>query len=192
MSNLKKKITGSFDLILLFGRGITAFSGTKAEALRSMWLSFSLFPLSLLATYYYPPKGMEEGYTYLQMAQTITVQYFLSFLIANGLVWLIAKAMNRADKFLLYFEAVNWVGIVFAILTLPFAIMAIVGLMPREEMDRVLALISCYGYIVGGCVTYRAFNINWQLAAAITIVTLFVNEELWNVIYAAQGIPQPW
>jgi hypothetical protein len=189
---IKKKIIGSFDLLFLFGRGIEVFSGTTKDAWRSLLLAFSFFPLSLAMACLYPPKGMEEGYTHLRIATTFTLQFLLSFIFTTALVFLIAKALNKTKKFWLFFEAVNWTGAVFNVVTIPFAVMAITGIVPREEMDRILAILSCYSYVVIACIAYRALHVNWQIAATIAIITLFVGNELWHALYAAQGIPLPW
>ncbi len=192
MLDFKNKITGGFDLLLLFGRGIKKFSGTKKEALVSVILPLALFPCSLAFSYLYPPKGMEVGYEYPQIAATITAQFILSFIFSNALVMGLSRLLDRGDKFWLFFSAGNWASVALFIVTVPFMIAAASGIVGREEMDRIFVLVSCYSYVVTACIAWRAFSLNWQLAGVVAIATLFVNQELWHFIYSIQNIPIPW
>lgn len=192
MSGFKKKFAGSFDLLFLFGRGINAFSGTRKDALQSLVWPALIFPFSLVSSYFYPPKGMESGYSYAQIAMTVTVEYILSIIVSAAIVFAISYALGKRDKFWLFFEATNWVALAFVCVIFPVSITATTGLLPRTEMDRVFAIISCYGYIVTACIAWRALLTNWQIAGAIAIVTLFVDQELWHTLYGLQGIPVPW
>lgn len=192
MSDFKNKITGAFDLLFLFGRGIKKFSGTKEEAVASLVFPLMLFPCSLVFVYFYPPKGMEAGYGFGQIAATVTVLSVLTFIFSNALVWWMSRLLGKADKFWLFFSASNWVSAAFFVVTIPFMLAAVAGITGREEMDRIFVLASAYSYVVTACIAWRAFSLNWQLAGFIAIVTLFVGQELWHLTYWVQGIPIPW
>jgi hypothetical protein len=190
--NFRAKIAGAFDLLFLFGRGIRRFSGTREEALQSVILPLALLPCTLAYSYFYPPKGMEAGAGALQILLTVAAQFILSFVFSNALVWGISALLERGDKFRLFFSASNWVSLAAFAATAPFMIAAVTGLAGREEMDRIFVLLACYLYIVTAGIARRALDLNWQLAGVIAIATLFVNQELWRLIFAVQGIPLPW
>lgn len=192
MSYIKNKLAGGLDLTFLFSRGIERFSGTKREALFSVVPVLATFPFTLLFAYIYPPKGMETGYGHAQILFTVIIHFTLVFIIANLLMMGFCAALDKRDKFWLFFSAGNWAGFALSLLASPLVIIACYGLVGRDEMDRAFALITIYSYIVTACIIWRALKINWQLAAAAAIATLFVNQELSHALYIIQGIPIPW
>jgi hypothetical protein len=189
---LKSKLTGAFDLFMLFGRGIKAFTGTRRAALWSMAIPVVLFIASLPFDYYYPPKGMESDISHEQILLTVTLQNILSTVLEFILIAGVAYSLKKLDRFWLFVEANNWVSIPTVLVSVPFAIAAVYGWVAREEMDRVLVLLQCYFYVVTGCVFFRAFQVNWQLAGFMTILTLFANQTTWELLYRVQGITAPW
>jgi len=195
MSTISQKLKGSFDLTLLFGRGIRAFEdeGTREAALRSLWIPAVLYPFALLVAAYYPPYGMHEGeYSYTQIALTVTGAYLLGLGLTMGFGWVFAHALGQRPRFWLYFQASNWVTIPLSLLTMPVALMMVFDVMPREEMDRIVAIVTCYSVLVAGCVAYRSFRVPWELAGALACLSLFVNQQAWNVMYFMQNIDPVW
>lgn len=188
----KSKLSGAFDLFLLFGRGIKAFEGKRRAALWSLVIPVALFVVSLPFSYYYPPKGMETGFSHAQVLAVVMLQNILSTIVEFALVIGVAYSLKVMDKFWLFFEANNWVIIPVALVSAPFAVAAARGWVPRDEMDRVLVLLQCYFYIVTACVFYRAFKVNWQLAGFLAILTLFANQFTWHLLYHALGVPEAW
>jgi hypothetical protein len=189
---IKRKLAGAFDLLLLFGRGIDAFSGSRRAALLSLIIPFALLPIDLVSCVFYPPKGMEAGFSPHQVLMTILLQGVVSTVISLALVVVLAWMLNKLDRFWLSFEAGNWVGLAAFIVTLPLAIAALAGWIPREEMDRISVIIQCYLYIVTACIFFRSFQINWQLAGFMAITTLFADQTAWHLLYRLQGIADPW
>jgi len=192
MSYIKNRLIGGLDLTFLFSRGIERFSGTKQEALVSLIPVLITIPPSIVFAYFYPPKGMEAGYGHGQVLFTVMLHFTLAFAISNLVIAGICTALDKRDKFWLFFSAGNWTGLAFSIVTSPLVIIACYGLVEREEMDRAFALVTIYSYIVTACIAWRALKINWQLAGAASIAVLFVDQELGHAIYTLQGIPIPW
>ncbi len=188
---VRDRLAGGFDLVFLFGRGIEKFDGTKREAMLSLILPSALFFLSLYLSRFYPPKGM-TAVPHSRAMELMTAHDVLSFILGNLLVAGLAKSLGVLDRFWLYFSSSNWVGISFSILTLPLAIAAVTHYAPRAPLDRAFVLVDVYGYIVTACVVWRSFRVNWELAGFITIASLFVDQELWHLIYHLQGLPWPW
>ncbi len=104
VANIRKKIAGAFDLLMLFGRGIDAFSGTRRAALLSLIIPAALSPVSFFFCALYPPKGMEKGFSLQQIAATVALQTILSTVIATALIIAFAWMLNKLNKFWLFME----------------------------------------------------------------------------------------
>jgi hypothetical protein len=192
MSSIKNKLIGGLDLVFLFSRGVEHFSGTKKEAIYSLIPVLITLPPTILFAYLYPPKGMESGYGHGQILFTVMTHFTLAFILSNLVIAALCFAFERRDKFWLFFTAGNWTGLVFSVITSPLVILACSGLVERNEMDRALALVTIYSYLITACIIWRALKINWQLAGAAAIAVLFVDQELGHALYIIQGIPIPW
>lgn len=191
-STFKDKIRGAFDLVFLFGNGIEKFSGEKKAALQSLIIPVAFLPVALWFASVYPPISMKEGFSQSQVLGTVLMHSVLSFLFTTLVVAAVAGFMKKTDKFWLFFEASNWASLIFSLITLPFVIMAVTMPDMRDQMDRLFVVVGCYGYFITGCIIYRAFKLNWQLAGALAILTLAVNQELWKLLYWMQGIESAW
>jgi hypothetical protein len=187
----RKCLKGAFDLVFLFGRGINVFDPGVPAMMRSFWLPVLTYPLLPVYAVMYEPKGM-EGFPAMQVVTTVTIHFVLSYVGFLSLAALLAKAMGVAARVPLFITASNWVGIAALAVTFPFMLAAVMGWIPREEMDRLFVIIGIYFYVVTGCVAFRALKVNWQLAGFIAIVSLLVSESVWDMLFFFQGIENPW
>lgn len=195
MATIGQKLRGGFDFVLLFGKGIAPFEteGTKAHAIRSFWIPALLYPLVPFMAWFYPPLGMHgASYPYGQIFLTVTAAYVLCFVATLGFGYLFGYALKQRDRFWLFVQANNWASLSFTIVTLPVMLMMIFNLMPREEMDRISVIVTCYSFLVSGCIAYRAFRVPWELAGALACMTLFINQQVWNLLFYVQDIDLVW
>jgi hypothetical protein len=195
MATVKDKIKGAFDLTFLFGKGIKPFEteGTKAHAIKSMIIPAALYPLGVVTAWFYPPQGMHDGtYPFSQIMVTLTAAYLFGFVATLGLGWVFAYALKQQERFWLFVQASNWTSIAFTLVTIPVLLMMIFNIMPREEMDRIAVIITCYGFIITGCVAYKSFRVPWELAGALACMTLFINQQVWNALFYMQDIDLVW
>jgi hypothetical protein len=195
MASVKEKIKGGFDLILLFGRGIKPFAEnpTKEAALKSMWIPIVLYPIAPLVAWFYPPIGMHEGgFAYSQIFLNVTAFYILSFVVTAAIVWLFGYWLKQTDGFWLWLQAHNWVSIPMLVVSLPIAAAMIFDWVPREELDRISVIVTMYGFLVSACIVFRSYKINWELAGSLACMSLFVNQQVWNLLYRIQDIPLVW
>jgi len=195
MASVSQKIKGGFDLVLLFGKGIKPFAEnpTKEAALKSMWIPVLLYPLVPLLAWFYPPLGMHDAvYPYSQIFFNVTAFYVLSFVVSAGIVWLFGYWLKQEEGFWLWLQAHNWVAIPKLIICLPVAAAMIFDWMPREQLDRISMIMTLYGFLVGACIVFRSYKINWELAGSLACMTLFANQQVWNLLYRLQDIPLVW
>lgn len=195
MASVKDKIKGGFDLILLFGKGIKPFEedAGKAAALKSLWIPVLLYPIAPLVAWFYPPIGMQDGsYPYSQIFLNVTAFYVLSFIVSTGMVWLFGYWLKQEERFWLWLQACNWVSIPMLVISLPVAAAMIFDWLPREQLDRISVIVTLYSFLVGACIVFRSYKINWELAGSMACMMLFANQQVWNLLYTLQDIPIVW
>lgn len=187
-----EKLKGSFDLMLLFGRGIKPFEkeGTFRDAMVSLWIPVLMTPIGFVAAYFHHPQGLEEQ-PYATVAVIVGAMSVLGFLMITALGWLFAYAMGRLERFWLWFQVGNWVSIPLNIIAVPFVAIACMDWFAKAEMDRVLTAITYYGVIVAGCVAFRAFKVGWEMAGFFAGMSVFALQQIWNALYAVHGLQAP-
>ena len=188
----KEKLGGSFELMLLFGRGIAPFEkGGKKAALQSMWIPVIMFPLGMISAYLYPPEGLEKQPVQTVMAIT-ALSGVLMFAAGVALLWLFADVMKRRDRFWIPFQAGNWVGIPLSIIGLPVLFAAYGHFWPREQMDHVLMAITYYGVLINACLMFRGLKIDWEWAGFFACMSVFVSQQIWNGLFWLYDVPIKW
>lgn len=187
-----EKFRGSFDLLLLFGRGIKPFEkeGTFRDAMRSLWIPVLMTPLNFVAPYFHHPQGLEDQ-PYSTVAVIVGAMGVLGFAAGVALGWLFAKAMGKMDRFWLWFQAGNWVTLPFNIIGLPFLVIACTDWFAKGEMDRVLTAITYYGVLVSGCIAFRAFKVSWEMAGFFALMSVMPLQLIYNALFSMYGLHAP-
>ncbi|TAL38474.1 MAG: hypothetical protein EPN97_04045 [Alphaproteobacteria bacterium] len=186
----KQKLRASFDLMLLFGRGIEPFEkdNTKKAALQSLWIPAVMFPLGLVSAWLWPPEHLKTV-PIANVLLTEAVGTIVSIPATIGVLWLAAVALNRKDRFWIAFQAGLWIGIPISIVSAPFLVLALMGWYPREKMDAIFTMLLYYNFIVGACVLYRGLKIQWEFAIFFACVGIFVGQMIQNVECWVNGVP---
>lgn len=191
--DVKARLRGSFDLLLLFGRGISAFSGTRQDALRSFLIPVFLLPISMACSVLYPPRGMDAtDYTTMDVIVFVLVQNILSYTGAILVMWMIGYIFDRRSTLWLFWEALNWTSLLQMAAVLPFYALAVTGWLPRDQTDKIFIAIGIYFYVVVACIANRALKLNWQLAGAVACFFGVVDQEVLSLLYKLWHIPYPW
>jgi len=187
-----EKVRGTFDLFLLFGRGIKPFEkeGTFRHAMLSLWFIVLSTPLNYVATWIHHPQGLEEA-PYSTVAIIVTGFGFLSFFIGLGVSYLFAVVMDRKDRFWLWFQTSNWMTIPGLATGIPVIAVSALDHYTRAEIDGVLTLLTYYGVIVGGCVCFRALKIGWEMAGFFACMSVFIAQQIWNLMFWLNGYSAP-
>lgn len=187
---IKDKIKGSFDLLFLFGRGITPFEkdNTKSAGLKSLWIPVIMFPINTVSAWLWPPPDLAT-IPKPQMLLTEIGETVVNLPLSILLLWLVAKALDRRDRFWIVFQAVNWVNVPFNAIALPFLALALAGWYPHEIMDRVFTVFLYYQFIVYACIYFRGFKTNWELAVFISCFGIAIGQLVQNCADWLNGVP---
>lgn len=192
-ATVKQKIIGTFELFLLFGRGIKPFEkeATKFHALRSLWLPIAATPLAFYSAYLHPAQGLEKE-PYSTVASVLAGHIVLSFIVGTGLAYLFCLAFDRRDRFWLWFHTANWMIVPNTIVAIPIVALAVLGHHEREVMDRAFSVVLYYGVIVNACVAFRAFKVDWTLAGFFACMSIYAAQQVWNLMFWLNDVPIRW
>lgn len=187
-----EKVRGSFDLFLMFGRGIRPFEkeGTFRHAMLSLWFVALNLPFGYLSGYLYHPQGMEDA-PYSAVAIFLTGFTVLSFIFTWSFSWLFAVLMERKDRFWLWFQVSNWMTIPNFIIGVVALLIAVFSNHTRAEMDHVFTLLTYYEMLVSGCVVFRALKIDWLMAGFFVGMSVEIGQLLYNFMFWTQGYVAP-
>lgn len=192
-ATIKQKIAATFELFFLFGRGIKPFEkeGTKAHALRSIWIVIAGLPLGFYSMYLHPAKEL-VNLPYSTIALIQGGHMLISFIVSTALGYLFCIAVERKDRFWLWFQTGNWMTIPYAVVSAPVLALAVLGNHEPEEMERAFTVLLYYTVIVSGCVAFRAFKIDWTLAGFFCLMSIYVSQQIMNLMYWLNGVPINW
>lgn len=187
---VKEKLKGSFDLVFMFGRGIEPFEKDKSMAagLKSLWICAILFPFGLVSAWLWPPEDLKTV-AKPQVLLTLTGETIVGMATSFLVLWLGAIALDRRDRFWLTFQASNWVGIPLSLIGLPFVLLAASGWYPREKMDSIFTILTCYSFLVSACVCYRGLKINWELAGFLACFGYVIGKAIQDLADTLNGVP---
>ena len=192
MQNFITKLKASFSLLLLFGEGINAFTGERKAAITSFIIPLLMSPVTLLFVAAYPPRSMQTGFTMMEILEITFVRASISFLLYIAYISLVAWVFQRSVEKWKFFEALNWASLAAFIVVLPFTVMAVMGWLPRDEMDRLLVILALYTYLVAAHIANRTFRLNWQLAGFIGVLVFFSDQHGWDIVDSIWNLPEPW
>lgn len=187
-----EKVKGTFDLFLLFGRGIKPFEkeGTFRHAMQSLWFIVLSLPFNFWGAWVHHPQGLEEA-SYSTVLLITTGFGLASFIVGLGVSYLFAVVMDRKDRFWLWFQVGNWMAIPGLATGVPVIAVAATNHFARPEIDGVLTLLTYYGVIVSACVCFRALKIGWEMAGFYACMWVFIAQQIYNVMFWMHGYSAP-
>lgn len=193
MSSFKDKIKGAFDLTFFFERGIAPFEneGTKAHALRSLWIPVALYPFNVLACWMHPPKGLEH-LARIDLFIVTTAECWLGLALSAVTCFLFAYAIGAEKRFWLFFQAGNWMEIPAAIVSVPFLFLVMGTHMEAVRANHVLSVVGVYCAMSLSCAAFRGLKINWELSVFVASWSMLMYQLIENMMFKIYGIPIDW
>ena len=133
---------------------------------------------------------MEEA-PYSAVAIVIAGQTVFGTILGLAIGYLFALVMDRKNRFWLWFQVGNWMTIPNTIIGIPVIAIAATGHYPRADMDNIMTLLTYYNVVVGGCITFRALKIGWEMAGFFACMSVFVGQQVWNIMFWLNGYSAP-
>ena len=175
----KRHLLGALEIALFMPEARARFNNDYNEARRSFLIPLLLFPLTLLLIYFSPESAHKSAGN---LALLYGLRLLINWAVFLGVVYMIARKINRKDYFLPFVTANNWITMPTTAAFLPVIWMMTTGSHSWEELYPFMVCLLFYGY---GCTAYIAaqtLRIPWELAGFIAVLAMTVNESTLNLV----------
>lgn len=189
-TNLKAKLLGCIDLLMLFPRGVNAFEGKKRTAIRAFLIAtVALWPLGPISLLMVPAIGF-ESLDYWGQFRNCLAHDIITLVLSLSLTWQVAGVLEKRDRFWLGIEVGAWFGAFTNIaIGVPLLLIEYYKAVPVESMQHVYTILACYNFFVKGVITYAVYRINVPLIIGWTMAGFFIDRETWSLLLLIQGMP---
>lgn len=171
---VRRNLLGCFETVLLMRQARTRFGTTAPEAIRSFAIPVMISPLFLLAFFLFQVPETSEASRY-----TIALLYALRMVTVwgmfLGLVWWIAREIDREQHFFQFVIANNWLSIPATLLLLPVLYLMFKGTMTWEEAYPYMSMLMVYAYVFTAYMASWVLRIPLELGGFITFISYIVN-----------------
>jgi len=174
--------------MIFLREGVSRFDASLRSAWGSMLIPICLLPLIFWTTQFAVPLGADEVSRNVLVPALLLISV-LSLVITIGFYYLCAKYFQKLEAFPRLVTAMNWVGLLFTVLTLPILFMTESGHIDRQTLEDIFIWVLIYQYAVTGFIIFRSYLIPWELAVAVAILTMFINETTRELVFHMSDIP---
>lgn len=172
---VKRNLLGCFEILLFMPRGIDRFEVDKDRMIRSFIIPFAMMPFVLVVVVGFFPEFSASLIVSLSVFRTV-----LAAALFFGVVYFMAKQMNRQEHFYKFLIVSNWTNINGIILALPILVGLFLGI--DSGTFEVYAVFSeIVGYIYAAFVLTYCFRIPWEMGGFLAVIGLAINQNLWEI-----------
>ena len=179
---MKKNLAGALDVALFMPSGARRFSSDKRAFKLSFLVPLALLPLTLITVLAaHPSEALAPG-----SAEILMTIYGLRFCISLGLflgvVYFMAKSMDRLDAFYRFGTANNWLSVPAATLTLPLIVMFLGGHYTWAEIYPFMVLITLYAYGYTAYMASRVLRLPLEMGGFVAIIGMAINQTSLDIL----------
>jgi hypothetical protein len=179
---VKRNALGCFETALFMPSGAKRFGNTYDEAVRSFLIPAFLFPLTILAVYFYPTPDL-AGIPKNTLAFLFSMRMFLSWIMFFGLIHWILRRVDHMDYFYRFVIATNWLALPATIVFMPVVALLFSGAYSWEEIHAFTMFIVFYSYAFTAYMAVYALIIPWEMAAFITVIAMMIDDKTLELIH---------
>ncbi len=176
--------------LFLFPRGVEPFKGERATAIKTLIIvQLILFPLIPITAAMVPPVGF-ESLTYDLQLKNVLLHGVITLVLTLALNWQVAGLLEKRHRFWLAIEVGAWLNMVFVTaVMIPLLLLQHFEMVPEATMMRIFIALTCYGFVVSGCVTYAVYRVSLPIIIGWMVANFCIDRETWNLLLLVQGMP---
>ena len=173
---LKQHLLGVLEIAIFMRVGAERFKSDFNMMVRSFLWPAYILPFAVVTS------SLVEGEQSIILLIVLNfLRIALTFILSIGLIFLIAKKIDRTQHVYRYITASNWFEIAMFILMLPILMILYLG-GNVESIQNYAIFVTCLGIIYNGFILTHTLRIPWELATLIAVSILFIQETGFSVL----------
>ncbi|MCC6597273.1 MAG: hypothetical protein IT559_00590 [Alphaproteobacteria bacterium] len=185
----RQNMLGCLEIALFMPRGAARFSSSVEGLKKSFLLPVILLPLSIATVLAaHPAAGNLNDGSAQTLAIIYAVRLFISLGLFLGLVYFMARKMDKMEEFYRFATANNWLVLPAAALMLPLSLSFMAGNYSFSEIYPLMVFITLYSYACTAFMAAHALRIPMELACFVAIAGMAINQTSLDVLkFVASG-----
>lgn len=179
---LKNHLIGCLEAALFMPVCAKRFNSSSKAMKKSFLIPFMILPITLITVLSAHPHADITGGTQTLLMVIYSMRLFIYLGVFFGIVYFMAKNMNRLEQFNQFVTANNWLTLPAAILTLPLLIAFINGYYSWADIYPLMVCITLYSYAYTGFMVTHILRIPWELACFIMVIGMAVHQTSLDVL----------
>lgn len=181
-------IIAIFETMIFLKSGVHRFDTSKRAAWLSMAVPVALLPLAFVTVPIAPPLGTDD-LPPIDVANVSILIKIVSYALFAGGMFAYAQVSKQLDRFPHMITSMNWVGLGTALLSVPVLWLHYIDFIDRQTVEDLFIWVLVYQYALVGFIIWCCYRIPWELAAALAIFSIFINQSTHDVLYIAFEFP---
>jgi hypothetical protein len=173
---LRQNLTGCLEIALFMPRGAERFCASYKGMIKSFAIPLLLLPLTLLTVIAAHPDPALTSSSAKILVVIYSLRTFIYLAMFLGLVYCMARQMDREEHFYRFATANNWLAIPAAILSVPLILAFLNGAYEWNEVYPLLVFITLYSYAYSTFMITFVMRLPWELACFIAIAGMAIHQ----------------
>ena len=173
---IHQNLLGCLEIALFMRAGADRFKTSAPMMKKSFLIPVVLLPLSLAFVLSAHPEGVLDTLSMQIIAIVYALRLFIYLAAFLGVVYLMARSLDRLEDFSRFAIANNWLTIPAAALMLPLSILQMSGHYSFSEVYPLMVFITLYSYAYTAFMATHILKIPAELACCLAIIGMAINQ----------------
>lgn len=180
---ITQNLLGTLEIALFMPRGAKRFGDSIKAFKYSFIIPLMILPLTLITVLAaHPSSATLSPETAHVLMAIYSMRLFVYLGLFLGVVYFMAKGMDRLDGFRRFAVANNWLTLPAAVLMLPLIVMFINGHYSWDEVYPLMVVITLYSYVYTGFMASYVLRLPYEMAAFIMVIGMAIHQTSLDVL----------
>lgn len=182
-NEIRQNLLGCLEIALFMPCGAARFSSSPDALKKSFIVPFLFLPLSVATVLAaHPAAGELGGGSAQALAVIYALRLFVYLGLFLGLVYMMARKIDRMDGFYRFATANNWLVLPAAALMLPLSLSFMAGNHSFSEIYPLMVFITLYSYACTAFMAAHTLKIPMELACFVAIAGMAIHQTSLHVL----------
>lgn len=174
---IRQNLLGCLEIALFMRAGIARFTASPDALKKSFFIPAALLPLSIFTVISAHPESGALDLTSIQILSAIyTARLLISLAAFLGVVYLLARKLDKLEDFAKFTIANNWITLPFATIMLGLTFMFTSGAYSFAEVYPLMIFTSLYAYASIAFLSAHMLRIPAELACSLAVAAMAINQ----------------